>query len=90
MAGLAFIGAGGTLALAHGATVTAPIAGFAIGDIISMAGVDAISFKASTGVLTLSDAGTTVTKLHLAGSFAGDVFGVSQSGGVGVISLTHS
>jgi T5SS/PEP-CTERM-associated repeat protein len=88
-AGIAFIGADATLSLAQGAKVTAAIAGFAIGDIIAMAKVDAVSFNATTGILTLADLGKTVDSLHLAGSFAGDTFNVNQTATGAVITLSH-
>ena len=89
LSGIAFIGPDATLSLAHGSKVTAAISGFAIGDIIAMANVDAVSFKASTGILTLSDHGTKVESLHLTGNFAGDTFGVSQTAAGALITLRH-
>jgi hypothetical protein len=70
--------------------VTAAISGFAIGDAISMAGVDAMSFNALTGVLTLSEHNAQVESLHLVGSFAGDVFALHQMAAGAVITLQHS
>ena len=89
LAGIAFIGPNATLSLAHASTVTAPISGFAIGDVIRMANVDAASFMASTGMLTLKDHGATVESLHLLGSFAGDTFAVTQSATDAMITLQH-
>jgi T5SS/PEP-CTERM-associated repeat protein len=90
LAGIAFIDADATLSLAQGAKVSAAISGFAIGDIIQMAKVDAVSFNATTGSLTLSDLGKTVDSLHMVGSFAGDTFGVSQTTAGAAITLSHS
>ena len=90
LAGIGFLGSDGTLALAHGASVTAPIAGFAIGDIIAMASINAVSFNAATGVLTLSENSAQVTALHLTGSFTGDTFAIQQTAGAALISLQHS
>jgi len=75
--------------LAHGATVTAPISGFAIGDTIAMANVDAVSFTAATGMLALSDKSVSVDTLHLVGSFSGDTFAVTQTGTEAMITLHH-
>ncbi len=86
---ISFMGAAGTLSLAHGAAVSATISGFAVGDIIEMAGVDAVSFNPANNVLTLSDHGIQVDRLHLAGSFAGDTFAVHQSAIGAMISLQH-
>ncbi len=90
LSGIAFIGPGATLALAHGASVGAAISGFALGDIIAMAGVDTVSFNATNGMLTLSNQGVQVDRLHLTGSFAGDTFAVHQSAAGALISLQHS
>ena len=90
LAGIAFIGADATLSLAHGSKVTASISGFSVGDVISMANVDAASFNATTGSLTLSDKGAKVESLNLVGSYAGDTFAVSQSVAGALITLQHS
>jgi T5SS/PEP-CTERM-associated repeat protein len=87
LAGIAFIGPAATLELAHGSNVTAAISGFALGDIIAMANVNAVSFNAPTGMLTLSEQGVKVETLHLLGSFAGDTFGVQQTTADAIISL---
>ena len=84
---LIFAGADATLTLAHGAAVTGLLDGFTFGDQIAMAGIDAATWSSTTGDLTLTSAGTTVDKLHLAGSYAGDIFSVTQSGGIGVIGV---
>ncbi|MGD0430725.1 MAG: hypothetical protein ABSA58_06495, partial [Acetobacteraceae bacterium] len=68
VAGISFVGADATLSLATGAKVANPISGFTFGDIIQMANVDAVSFNAANGNLTLSDKGLQVDILHLAGS----------------------
>jgi T5SS/PEP-CTERM-associated repeat protein len=90
LAGIAFIGSNATLTLAHAAAVTAPISGFAIGDVIGMANVDAATFTASTGMLMLSDHGVRVETLHLLGNFTGDTFGVQQTVSDALITLHHS
>jgi hypothetical protein len=54
-----------------------------------MANVDAVSFNAANGNLTLSDKGLQVDILHLAGSFAGDTFSVTQSAAGAMIALQH-
>lgn len=87
LAGIAFIGPAATLELTHGSNVTAAISGFALGDVIAMANVDAASFSAATGMLTLSEHGVTVERLHLIGSFAGDTFGVQQTAADAIITL---
>ena len=76
--------------LTHGAHVSAAISGFAIGDLIAMANVDAASFNATTGILTLSEHGLKVDSLHLLGNFTGDTFSVQQTVADAVISLHHS
>jgi len=67
----------------------APISGFAIGDILSMASVDAVSFNAANGILTLSEHHAFVENLHFTGNFAGDMFTIHQQNGMGMIGLTH-
>jgi len=90
LASISFIGPAATLELTHGAHVSAAISGFAIGDIIAMANVDAASFNATTGMLTLSEHGLKVDSLHLLGNFTGDTFSVQQTVADAVISLHHS
>jgi hypothetical protein len=89
LAAIAFIGADSTLGLAHGSHVTAAISGFAIGDAISNADVDAVSFNAPTGMLTLSEHNAQVESLHLVGGFAGDAFALHQTAAGAVITLRH-
>jgi hypothetical protein len=60
--------------------VTAAISGFSIDDMIDTTNVDAASFNAPAGVLSLSDHNVHVASLHLVGSFAGDVFGAAADG----------
>ena len=88
--GITFAGANASLTLAHGLTFNAPISGFAIGDILSMASVDAVSFNAKTGVLSLSEHNALVENLHFAGSFTGEMFTIHQQNGIGTIGLQHS
>jgi fibronectin-binding autotransporter adhesin len=89
LAGISFIGPDATLLLAHGVSTTAPISGFAIGDVIGMANVDAAAFTASTGMLVLSDHGVKVDSLHLLGNFTGDTFAVQQTLSDSMITLHH-
>ena len=86
---ITFAGAGSTLVLAQGASVTGELDGFTFGDAIKMAGVAAAGWNTAMNVLTLTSAGHTIDRLHLGGSFAGDKFTVTQQGGVGVITLQH-
>jgi len=79
-----------TLELTHGSNVTAAISGFSLGDVIAMANVNAVSFAAATGMLTLSENGVKVDTLHLLGSFTGDTFGVQQTAADAIISLHQS
>jgi T5SS/PEP-CTERM-associated repeat protein len=90
LAGISFIGPDAVLVLTHGSHIAAAISGFAIGDIIVMADVDAASFNAPTGMLTLSEHGVKVESLHLLGSFTGDTFSVQQTIGDSLITLHHS
>jgi hypothetical protein len=90
LASIAFIGSDATLALAHGSNVTAAISGFSIGDMIDMANIDAVSFNAKTGTLTLSDHNAQVETLHFAGNFTGNMFAVHQTATGGVITLEHA
>src|SRR5580658_2434468 len=90
LASIAFIGPAATLELTHGSNVTAAISGFGLGDVIAMANVDAASFSAATGMLTLTEHGVKVEILHLLGSFAGDTFGVQQTAADAIISLHQS
>ena len=87
--GISFIGANADLTLTHGLAVNGPISGFAIGDILSMASVDAVSFNAANGILTLSEHHAFVENLHFTGTFAGDMFTIHQQNGMGMIGLTH-
>jgi hypothetical protein len=90
LASIAFIGSDATLSLAHGSLVASAISGFSIGDMIATTNVDAVSFVAKTGMLTLSDDGAKVGTLHFVGSFAGDIFAVNQTAAGSVITLQHS
>ena len=90
LAGIAFTGANAGLTLAHGSAINAPISGFAIGDILSMASVDAVSFNATTGILSLSNHHAFVENLHFTGNFSGEMFTIHQQNGVGVVGLQHS
>jgi fibronectin-binding autotransporter adhesin len=89
LAGIAFIGPDATLELTHGATVTAAISGFSLGDILQTTNVDAASFSAPTGILTLSEHGVKVETLHLLGRFAGDTFTVQQTAAGALITFHH-
>jgi T5SS/PEP-CTERM-associated repeat protein len=82
-----FIGADSTLSLAHGAIVKSSLTGFTFSDHIEMAGIDKAVWDGAKQTLVLSDAGKAVDALHLVGSYAADVFTVTQSGGIGVITL---
>lgn len=88
--GIAFIGAGGTLGLAHGMVDAATISGFGVGDSILMAGVDHLAWNATNDVLTLSNGGHVVDTLKFTGAFAGDVFTLSQSGAGAMIGLASA
>ncbi len=82
---IAFTGSNGTLSLSHGIADHATISGFAAGDSILMAGVNAMSFNASTDVLSLSSGGHVVDTLQLSGSYASNAFALTQSGPDAVI-----
>ncbi len=87
---IAFTGSNGTLALAHGIADHATITGFAAGDSILMAGVDAMSFNASTDVLSLSSGGHVVDQLQLAGSYASNAFTLTETGPGAVIGFAST
>ena len=70
--------------------MTAAISGFSIDDMIDTTNVDAASFNAPAGVLSLSDHNVHVASLCLVGSFAGDAFGVQQTAAGAVITLRHA
>jgi T5SS/PEP-CTERM-associated repeat protein len=89
LAAISFIGPAATLDLTHGSNVTAAISGFAIGDVIGMANVDAASFNVPTGMLTLTEHGVKVESLHLLGSFTGDTFAIQQTAAGALITLHH-
>jgi T5SS/PEP-CTERM-associated repeat protein len=89
LADIAFVGPDATLALAHGSTVTSALTGFSFGDAIRMVNIDAVSFNPTTGMLALSEHDVTVEKLHMAGSFAGDMFTVQQAPAGALITLQH-
>jgi T5SS/PEP-CTERM-associated repeat protein len=85
-----FVGSGSTLALSRGVDLSSKIIGFAAGDIIAMASIDGASFSASSGLLKLSEHGSTLSTLHLVGSYSGDIFGVTQTTAGAQITLSHS
>ena len=76
-----------TLSLATAATVQSTIGGFAIGDQIEMAGIDKAVWSSAADTLTLSAAGRTISTLHLAGNYTRDVFSLTHTGSLGVITL---
>ncbi len=86
--GIAFTGAGANLVLAHGAVEHGTISGFVAGDTIVMAGVDAIGWNGTTDILTLSSHGTAVDQLHLAGTYAGNPFTLTQSAAGAIIGVS--
>ena len=88
--GLAFIGEGGMLGLAHGVVDAATISGFGVGDSILMSGVDHLAFNTTNDKLTLSDGGHVVDTLKFTGAFTGDTFTLAQSGGSAMIGLASS
>jgi len=87
-AAIDFVGAHATLALAHDASVSGNIIGFAAGDIIAIANIDAVSFTASSGTLKVTEAGGKVLNLHLLGTYTGDSFALHQTASGTQISLT--
>lgn len=89
LASIAFIGASGALVLASGADVTGAISGFTFGDTIATTNVDAASFNAVTGMLTLSEHGVKMESLHLLGSYTGDTFALQQGGAGALVTLHH-
>jgi T5SS/PEP-CTERM-associated repeat protein len=84
---IAFTGSNGTLALAHGIADHATITGFAAGDSILMAGVDHLSFNASTDVLTLSSGSHVVDTLQFAGTYASNAFTLTTGSAGAMIGL---
>ncbi len=84
---LSFLGANGTLELAAGVKTAATISGFALGDHIDMAGIDSVSWNGAAGVLTLSEKGSVLDRLTFTGIGAGNSFSVTQTAGIGVISM---
>jgi T5SS/PEP-CTERM-associated repeat protein len=84
---LTFSGANSTLILAPGINVTGTLDGFTYGDEIDMAGVSSVSWNSTTNALNLDNAGgAKIAQLHIAGG-ASDLFAVTQSNGMGVITL---
>lgn len=84
--GLKFAGADATLVLNHGFTGHANISGFGLTDAIQMTGVDHLDWNAASGVLTLSDAGQVVDRLHVAGTYAGG-FDLTQTSAGAMITV---
>ena len=76
-----------TLSLAAAAKVQSTISGFSIGDQIEMAGINSAVWSSTADTLTLGAAGKTVSTLHLAGNYSGDVFSLTHTAGLGVITL---
>jgi T5SS/PEP-CTERM-associated repeat protein len=87
---IAFTGSTGTLSLAHGIAEHATITGFGAGDSILMAGVDGMSFNASTDVMTLTSGTQVVDTLHLSGSYASNAFTLTQSGADAMIGFASA
>ena len=87
---IAFAGSNGTLDLAHGIADHATITGFAAGDSILMAGVDAMSFNASTDVLSLSSGGHVVDTVQLAGTYATTAFSLTETSAGAVIGFAST
>ncbi len=87
---IAFTGSNGTLDLAHGIADHATITGFAAGDSILMAGVDAMSFNASTDVLSLSSGGHVVDQLQLTGTYASTAFSLTETSAGAVIGFAST
>jgi T5SS/PEP-CTERM-associated repeat protein len=84
--GLKFAGADATLVLNHGFTGHANISGFGLTDAIQMTGIDHLDWNAAAGVLTLSDAGQVVDRLHVAGTYAGG-FDLTQTSAGAMITV---
>ncbi len=85
---IAFAGSNAALDLAHGISSGATLTGFAAGDSLVMPGVDALSWNAAHDVLTLSEGGTVVDRLHLTGSWGqADPFVLTESSAGAVITL---
>jgi hypothetical protein len=82
-----FVGSHSILSIAHGANIQAELSGFGFGDQIVTTGVSSATWSAATGSLTLFEGSQNVDTLHLAGSYAGDIFKVSQSHGASVITV---
>jgi hypothetical protein len=87
VASMNFLGTGDTLGL------TAPVAGltltgFAAGDELNVAGVDALSWNGTSDVLTLSDLGQVVSHMTLSGVAAGATFHLSQNSAGAMITMS--
>ncbi len=82
---LAFQGKGGTLDLGHVDDLVAPIAGFSAGDTIDLLKLVASGESFANGVLTLTDAGSTVATLTLDGTYASSSFSLHSDGHGGTI-----
>ena len=84
---IAFAGAPGILALAAPTSLAAAIGGFGHGDTIDLvgatftSGADVVSF--TNQVLAVSNAGTTIASLHLAGAYGAAEFQLADDGAHG-------
>lgn len=80
------------LTIAPGARVAGSIEGFSAGDTIDLAGVtaDAAVFDPDSGLLSISNAGTVVATLHLAGVYGADDFAVAADGSGGALVTSQS
>ncbi len=88
---LTFMGSNATLGLTEGVAGTFAIEGFAATDQIVMGGIDALSWSASTDVLTLSEHGQIMDKLTFGGVPESMTFHLNQEpSGSSVITLISS
>lgn len=84
---LAFIGGNATLDLVTGVAGTFNITGFAAGDSIVMANITAANWNGASDVLTLSENGQAMDRLHLSGVAANASFTVTAGAHGSIISL---
>lgn len=90
VATVAFMGPNATLELGPGTTANTTLQGFAAGDIIEAAGLDSLVWSASAHTLKLLSAGKTVDVFHMSGTYTPAMFALTQSNGMGVVSLHTS
>ena len=84
---ISFMGSNATLELTTGVTGAFNIAGFGAGDQLVMNNIDALSWNSATSILTLSEHGQTMDRLHFSAIPANETFHLNLAPAGSVITL---